>query len=67
MDSSVSESARSPLGIGEFFDGDQFGLFVAGDDHLRDAFSIVDDEVGIAQVDEYDAYLATVVGIDGAG
>ena len=40
---------------------------MTGDDHLGDALAVVDDKVLVAEVDEDDADLATVVGIDGAG
>lgn len=40
---------------------------VCGDHHLGDAVAVVDGEVVLAEVDEYDSDFATVVGIDGAG
>ena len=42
-------------------------LFATGEDDLRDAVAAVDDERLVGQVDEDDAYLSTVVGVDGAG
>ena len=65
--SRVSEAAAATLGVAEFLHLYDFGLLVAGDDHLGDALAVVDDEVFLREVDEDDAYFAAVVGVDGAG
>ncbi len=62
----MSKAAGAALGVGELLDLDNLGLLTLGDNHLRDALAVVDDEVFVAEVDEDDAYLAAVVGIDGA-
>ena len=62
----VSESSLAALCGVEGGDGYELGLFVGGDDHLGYALS-VGDGVGLAaEVDEYDAYLTSIVGVDGA-
>ena len=63
----VSEAAAAALGVGQFLHLDDFGLLASGNDHLGNALAVVDDEVLIAEVDEDDAYFASVVGVDGAG
>ena len=63
----VSEAAGATLGVGELLHLYYLGLLVAGDDHLGDAFAVGDDEVLLREVDEDDAHLAAVVGVDGAG
>ena len=39
---------------------------MAGNNHLSDALTVIDDKILLRQIDEYDTYLTTIVGIDGA-
>ena len=41
-------------------------MFVSGYDHLGYAFAVGDGEGLAAEVDEDDAYLSSIVGVDGA-
>ena len=63
----MSESSGSAFGGAEFGHLDEFGLLVAGDNHLRDAFARLDGYVFCGEVNKDYANLAAVVGIDGAG
>ena len=63
----MSESSGSAFGGAEFGHLDEFGLLVAGDDHLRDAFARLDGYVFCGEVNKDYANLAAVVGIDGTG
>ena len=66
LGAAVSESSLSAFCGVEGGDGYELGLFASGNDHLGYALS-VSDGVGLAaEVDEYDAYLASIVGVDGA-
>ena len=63
----MSESACSALGFVEFLNLYPFGLLVTGNDHLADAFAMLNLEIFGRKVDEDYANFATIVGIDGAG
>lgn len=63
----MSKSACSALGFVEFFNLYPFGLLVTGNDHLADAFAMLNLEIFGREVDENYAYFAAIVGIDGAG
>ena len=63
----MSKSACSALGFVEFFNLYPFGLLVTGNDHLADAFAVLNLEIFGREIDEYYAYFAAIVGIDGAG
>ena len=45
----------------------KISLFVLGDYHLGNALAILYYEVFLGEVDQHDADLTAVVGIDGAG
>ena len=62
----MAKSSSAPFSLVECGDFDEGGLFVASYDHLGYAFAIVDDEGFGGHVDEYDAYLSSVVCIYGA-
>ena len=63
----MSKAAGATFGGRQFGYFDPFGLFMAGYHHLANAFAIGHDEINVRQVDEYDAYFAPIIGIDGAG
>ena len=63
----MAESSCPPLCLVQCCDFDESRLLVFGYDHLRYAFAVVDDEGFGGEVDEDDANLASIVGIDGAG
>lgn len=59
--------AIAALGVGEGMGFVPLQGGVLGDDHLGDAFSILDGEGGLTVVDEQHFDFTAVVGIDGAG
>ena len=63
----MSKSACSAFGFVKFLHLNPFSLFVAGNDHLANAFAVLNLEIFGRKIDEYYAYFATIVGIDGAG
>ena len=63
----MTKSACASLRIRQFLYLDDFRLLMSGDNHLGNALAVVDDKVFLREVNEYDANLAAVVGIDGAG
>ena len=62
----MSKSSVAPFRLVQRVRRQPGGLFVAGDDHLGDAFAILDDKGLGREVHQDDAYLAAVVGIYGA-
>ena len=64
--SCMSKSAGATFGVGELFHLDDVGLLVAGNDHLGDTLAVAYDDVLLREVYQYHAYLAAVVGVDGA-
>ena len=62
--SGVTEATGAAFGVGEGGDLNDLGLFVAGDNHLADTLTRLDGLRFATEVDENDAYLAAVVGID---
>ena len=67
FDARMSEASCSSFGGSELCHLDKHGLLVAGDDHLRDAFTRFDGYVLCGEVNKDYANLAAVVGINGAG
>ena len=63
----MTEAACAALCFGKHLNKLPFRLFVTRDNHLRDALSVGNDKRFIRKVDKDDTYLASVVGIDGAG
>ena len=63
----VSKAAGAALGVRQLLYLHNFSLLMSGDDHLGDALAVVDDEVILREINKYNAYLAAVVGVDGAG
>ena len=63
----MPKSACTTFGFVEFFNLNPFGLLVTGNDHLADAFAMLNLEIFGRKVDEDYANFATIVGIDGAG
>lgn len=64
--SRMSESAVATFGLVKRVDGQPFSLFEASDDELGYAIAVIDSERFGREVDHDDAYLAAIVGIDGA-
>lgn len=63
----MTKSTVAALGYVKFVGQYPFSLLVARNNHLCNAFAVVDDERLAAKVDEDDANKTTVVGIYGAG
>ena len=63
----MTVASGSTLGVVEFASKLKFALFVACYHHLRDAFALGNDEVVGGKIDKQHAYLAAIVGINGAG
>lgn len=63
----MSVSAGSAFRLVQFGHYLQVCLLASCYDHLRNALSRVNGEVGIGQVYQHHPYLAAIVGIDGAG
>ena len=63
----MSKSACSAFGFVKFLHLNPFGLFVAGNDHLANAFAVLNLEIFGRKVDEDYTYFTAIVGIDCAG
>ena len=63
----MTEATRTTFGFRERLHLHGFDLFAFGDDQLRDAVAAIDDKGFVGEVNEDDAHLSTVVGVDGAG
>ena len=63
----MSESSCASLGFIELFDELPLGLFMACNDHLRYALSVLNDEVLGREIHKDDADFSPVVGINGSG
>ena len=61
----MSISALTALGLVENFHFLEITLLVAGNHHLGDTFTIVDDKVLLREVDEDNPHLTAIVGING--
>lgn len=62
----MSVTSFAALCLVELFYDDEVALLMTGNDHLCDALAIVDDKIFGREVDEYDAHLSAVVGINGS-
>jgi len=62
----MSVSAFTALCFIQYFYFDEFGFFVACNDHLGNTLTIIDNEIFLRQVDKYYAYLTAIIGVDGA-
>lgn len=51
----------------QYLHGFPIYLFVTGNDHLGNAFAVLNGKRLVAEIDQTDAYLSTIVGIDGSG
>ena len=63
----MPETAGTAFCLGKDFNGFPLCLLVTGDNHLGDALAVGNDERFVREVYQYDADLATIVGVDGAG
>ena len=63
----VAKTACASLCVRQLLYLNNFRLLMSGDNHLGDTLAVVDDEVLLREVDEDDANLTAVVGINGAG
>ena len=61
----MSKSAFTPFGLVQHLYCNEFGLLVTGYHHLGYALSVVDNEGLLAQIDQDDANLSPIIGIDG--
>ena len=61
----MSVATSTTFRLVKFLNQLELSLFVAGDYHLGNPFSGIDDEVLLRQVDEHDTHLATVISING--
>lgn len=61
----MSESSGTAFGVGQFGYFHYFGCLMFGDDHLAYTLAGFDGLWLAAEIDEYHAHLAAVVGIDG--
>ena len=62
----MTKSACSAFGFVKFLHLNPFGLFVAGNDHLANAFAVLNLEIFGRKVDEDYANFTAIVGIDSA-
>ena len=60
----MAEAACASLGVVKGIDGEPLHSLVPRDDHLTDAFTVLDGLWLVAEVSDDDAHLATIVGID---
>ena len=60
----MAVTALTTFGLTKYFYFNELGSLVAGDDQLSYALAVVNNEVLIGEVNEHDANLTTVVGID---
>ena len=63
----MPKSACSAFGFVKFLHLNPFGLLVAGNDHLANAFAVLNLEIFGRKVDEDYANFTAIVGIDCAG
>mgnify|MGYP007112425291 CR=1 FL=1 len=63
----MSETSGTPLCLIEYLHFLPFGLLIAGNDHLCNAFSVFYHKIFGRQVHHNHPDLASVVGIDGSG
>lgn len=57
-------SAFSAFCLIEHIHRHELSLFMLGDDHLCDTFTVVYDKILLRQVYQHDTHLSTIVGID---
>lgn len=62
----MSVAASAALRLVKFLDESEVHLFVASNDHLSYALTIVDDEIFLTEVDKQHPQFATIVSIDGS-
>ena len=62
----MSVASRTAFCRIEFFNQQEAGLFVTGNDHLCDALSGFNGKIFLRKVDEQYAHLSPIIGIDGA-
>lgn len=62
----MSETSSASLGFGQFVYFYYYGLLMLGYHHLADAFARLDSLCLAAQINQYDAYLSPIVGINSA-
>jgi hypothetical protein len=63
----MSESTGTALGFIKSLNLDPFSLLMTGYDHLCDALAVIYGKILLRQIYQDDAYLTTVIGIDGSG
>ena len=61
----MAEATSTAFGVIEGLDSFPVYGFVTGNDHLGDAFTIVDNKRFVREIDQDDADFAPIVGIDG--
>lgn len=60
-------ATSTSLGFIERLYFDEFSIFVLGNHHLGNTLTIINDKVGLREVDEQNHDLASIIGINRAG
>ena len=63
----MPEAAFTTLGLVENSDLFPYGLFVSGYYHLANSLAVFYNKIVRREIYEYYTYLATIIGVDGAG